>query len=309
MFVPPRGPRYSQDEAVAAIAASRSWAETLRRLGMCESGGGGRVLQKYARIWGISTDHFDPYAAARHRTQRPLSEVLIEGSTYSRSNLKPRLYASGLKDRRCEICGQGETWHGRRMSLILDHVNGVSHDNRIENLRIVCPNCAATLDTHCGRNARFDREDRDCLHCGRSFTPKYLRHRYCSPACGSRWDRTGIVLAGARRAERPPIDELLAMIAEEGYEAVGRRFGVSGNAIRKWVRAAGAPLPPGKRPVPPVRRALDDDGAREALRLLGEGMTQREVAARLGVNRWVIKDLSRRRRYTHLARDAGTEAA
>jgi hypothetical protein len=45
---------------------------------------------------------------------------------------------------------QGEEWVGKKMSLILDHINGVNNDNRIEN-RIVCPNCNATLDTHCGK--------------------------------------------------------------------------------------------------------------------------------------------------------------
>ena len=76
------------------------------------------------------------------------------------------LYATGLKQRECELCGQGELWRGRAMSLILDHINGVGDDNRLENLRIVCPNCAATLDTHCGRNLRLVRS---CASCGRSF--------------------------------------------------------------------------------------------------------------------------------------------
>lgn len=91
--------------------------------------------------WKISTDHFDPYAASlaglRRGPKRPLTEILIEGSTYSRSNLKQRLYEEGLKTPVCELCEQGEIWRGKRMGLILDHINGVRNDNRIENLRVV----------------------------------------------------------------------------------------------------------------------------------------------------------------------------
>ncbi len=95
--------------------------------------------------------------------------MLVAGSTYQRSQLKERLYAAGLKTRLCELCGQGEDWRGRRMSLILDHINGVADDNRLENLQIVCPNCAATLDTHCGRANRHPVEGRACLRCGELF--------------------------------------------------------------------------------------------------------------------------------------------
>jgi hypothetical protein len=73
---------------------------------------------------------------------------------------------------------------GGAWSLLLDHINGVPTDNRLVNLRIVCPNCAATLDTHCGRKNRLHREPRNCLHCGREYIPKYASHRYCSRLCG-----------------------------------------------------------------------------------------------------------------------------
>jgi hypothetical protein len=72
--------------------------------------------------------------------------------TYARKELKDRLYKTGLKKRECELCEQDETWRGKRMSLILDHINGVNDDHRLENLRIVCPNCNATLDTFSGKN-------------------------------------------------------------------------------------------------------------------------------------------------------------
>ena len=176
-------PRYSEAEARAAIAASRSFTEALRYLGKCPTGGGHVVLKKWAGIWAISIDHFDRDAAAREHARskaKPLEEILVAGSTYSRGALKKRLYREGLKERRCELCGQDEIWQGRRMSLILDHVNGDRHVHRIENLRIVCPNCNATLDTHCGRSTRLKREPRSCVRCVTPFEPQYASQRYCS---------------------------------------------------------------------------------------------------------------------------------
>jgi hypothetical protein len=235
------GPRYSEDQARAAIAASRSYTEALRRLGMRAAGGNYRTIRHYAeKVWGIPVDHFDPDAvrrAALGRPPIPLRDVLVEGSTYQRSLLKERLFAEGLKERRCELCGQSELWHGRRMSLILDHVNGVHDDNRLENLRIVCANCNATLDTHCGRNNRLPAEERGCLHCGTAFLPRHEHHRYCSRDCGQRAPGSRAPQLGRRRVERPPHDQLLAEIEELGYLGVGRKYGVSDNAIRKWRRA------------------------------------------------------------------------
>jgi hypothetical protein len=139
MFVPGSGPRYSEQEARAAVAASSSFAEALRRLGMRPDGGNHRTLRKYVeQVWGND---------ALRKDAIPLSRILVRASTYSRSHLKVRLFKQGLKARECELCGQGEIWRGLRMALILDHINGIANDHRLENLRIVCPNCAATLDT------------------------------------------------------------------------------------------------------------------------------------------------------------------
>jgi len=168
---------------------------------------------------------------------RPLEEVLVPGSSYSRASLKRRLYSEGLKAPVCELCGQGDIWRGKRMGLILDHINGVRDDHRLENLRIVCPNCAATLSTHCGRKNRVELLPRHCLHCEQVFQPRNSRQRYCSRFCGSRWDRSGVPRPGARKVERPPENELLAEIEMHGYRETGRRHGVSDNAVRKWVRS------------------------------------------------------------------------
>jgi hypothetical protein len=236
VFVPPR---YSEDQARVAIAESLSWAEALRRLGMRPAGGNWKTLRRYAHeVWGIRTAHFDQDAARRQsRSGRPLTEILVENSTYNRASLKRRLYAEGAKARRCELCGQDELWHGRRMSLILDHINGVATDNRLENLQIVCANCAATLETHCGRNVPHQTVEIECARCGERFRRNRPEQRYCSRACGTRYARATGPRPAAWKVPHPPYEQLVREVTATSYQAVGRKYGVSGNAIRKWLRA------------------------------------------------------------------------
>lgn len=226
------------------MAESTTWTATLRALGYCISGGNAATVKKWARIWGIDTSHFDAGRARletlrRINEPRPLAEILVEGSTYSRGHLKRRLYAEGIKRRECELCGQSEHWYGAPMSLILDHVNGVRDDNRLENLRIVCPNCAATLPTHCGRGKRHPAEARLCEPCGGSFFPVHPSQTYCSTSCSGKGRgeiQRGVPSPQTRKVERPPYEQLIAEIEATGWSAVGRKYGVSDNAVRKWVR-------------------------------------------------------------------------
>jgi hypothetical protein len=233
--------RFTESELRAAVAAARSYSEALRGVGLRPAGGNHGTIKKYVRLWGISVEHFDPDAVRRESLRRsptPLADILVEHSSFHRGHLKRRLLAEGIKELRCEQCGQGEIWRGHPLALILDHINGVSDDNRLENLRIVCPNCAATFDTHCGRKNRQEPLARACLRCGATFIPGGTRQRHCSQSCGVRWARAGRPRPGGRKVrERPPYEQLLAEIAATSWSAVGRKYGVSDNAIRKWVQA------------------------------------------------------------------------
>jgi hypothetical protein len=235
----PSQPPFTEAELRAAVAQATSWADTLRLLGYVVKGANYRTVQRWAGRWSVRTDHFDPNIGRRNRTRaraKPLEEALVENSTYARGKLKERLLTAGLKRRACEMCGQGEIWNGQRMSLVLDHINGVSNDHRLENLRIVCANCAATLETHCGRNLPRERV---CPRCGTAFAPRHIRHRYCSMKCvgGANGDQLrGVPRPGSRKVQRPPYEQLVADLRSISFVAVGRKYGVSDNAVRKWIR-------------------------------------------------------------------------
>ena len=203
---------------------------------MTPSGGNPQTVKRWVTHYGISTAHFSVNPRNHGGSKKSLEEIMIEGSTFSRSHLKQRLYREGLKARVCEMCGQGEEWRGGTMSLILDHINGVADDHRLENLRIVCPNCAATLDTHCGRHNRRKHFPRPCQVCSSEFTPTYSGQRFCTRKCWRENALTYRAREASRKVERPPYAQLMQELADTNYSAVGRKYGVSDNVVRKWVR-------------------------------------------------------------------------
>jgi hypothetical protein len=139
-------------QLVEAVAASRSISEVARRLGYKVSGGVHRWLKVAIRVRRLDTSHFLGQAWARGtfgcRPQRSLEDILTANSTFPASRLRQRLISEGLKPAHCENCGIDE-WMSQPLPLHLDHVNGDHMDNRIENLRILCPNCHAPTTTWC----------------------------------------------------------------------------------------------------------------------------------------------------------------
>ncbi len=148
---------WSDEQLVEAVAASTSLMAVLRRLGLQASGSTYPVLRERIAALGLDTSHFKSKGwnkglKVTTRPARPLAEVLVENShCHSTHDLRLRLIKEGVKRPVCEGCG-GTTWRGLPMPLQLDHINGRRHDNRLPNLRILCPNCHAQTETWCGRN-------------------------------------------------------------------------------------------------------------------------------------------------------------
>jgi len=90
----------------------------------------------------------------KHGIEKTNEEVFVENSTYARHNIKRRLIKQKMIEYVCQDCGIDGNWNGKKLSLQLDHINGVNNDNRIENLRFLCPNCHSQTDNFSGKACR-----------------------------------------------------------------------------------------------------------------------------------------------------------
>ena len=215
--------KYSKEELEKIVSESKTYRECFEKLGIRSAGANYRHLKKYISKYEIDTSHFDPYYNNVNRLSKSkinLIDLLKENVDYSRTRLKRRLFEEQILENICSLCGQNEIWNGTKISLILDHINGVHNDNRIENLRIVCPNCNAGLDTFAGRNNKKETIVKTC-DCGNPMSKLASNCFKC---------RTY-----KRKVERPSIDQIIKEVEEIGYSATCRKYGVSDNAIRKWI--------------------------------------------------------------------------
>ena len=223
---------YKKDFFSIVVKESINLSDVTRNLGLKNYCGNRDTVKKYIKKYNLDTNHFHNNYNLRNKSKPKsnLVDILKENSTYDKKSLKQRLYKEGIKKPICELCGQNEIWNGEKMSLILDHINGINDDNRIVNLRIVCPNCNATLPTHGAKNIKNNkyiykpllRED-DYCECGNK---KDRKSKKCI-SCYNKVDRYKV-------KNRPPYEQLIKEINDLGYKGVGRKYDVSDTSIRKW---------------------------------------------------------------------------
>jgi hypothetical protein len=148
------------DEFASLIRASLSWADVMRHFGYGTNGNNWQTAKNRCHALGIDSSHFlsKRDMTALRNPEIPLDQILVENSTYCRSHLKRRLLRLGLLTNECSICRLGPTWNGKPITMRLDHVNGKPNDNRIDNLRMVCPNCDSQLETFTYRNIRTQKK-------------------------------------------------------------------------------------------------------------------------------------------------------
>lgn len=151
--------RWSEEEFRTAVVRSESIAQVIKALGLALAGGSYRTVAHYIALWELDTSHFTGQAWVGTRpgvqpAQRHTPDTIFrEDSTYPTSRLLEIILREGYRKRCCESCGLIE-WLGRPVPIEVDHVNGKNTDHRLENLRLLCPNCHALTPTWRGRKRR-----------------------------------------------------------------------------------------------------------------------------------------------------------
>lgn len=172
-------------------------------------------------------------AAAHNREHGPLNtDIFIENSPYERSLAKRRIIRDELLSNSCAVCGILPEWNNEPLTLVLDHINGINNDHRLENLRFLCPNCNSQTDTFGSRKLRIIHH---CSSCGTQVRKDVELCKKCDNK-----NRIG----KRTKIEWPTMTELETMVKYSSYREIGRQLGVSDNAVRKHLknqRKAGLP--------------------------------------------------------------------
>lgn len=236
--------QYSKEELEKIVQNSSSLKEVIDKIGYStHSGSNSKTVKTRLENYNIDYSHF----SFKKGVERNEENVFIENSTASQQTLRRWYLKGNYTDYKCSICGQEPVWQDKPLTLILDHINGNNHDDRLENLRWVCPNCNQQLDTTNGKNIK-------------NKLKLLVKHYYCKE-CGkeiTKNSHSGLCVSCMNKAkrvqERPSRDELKQLIRSVPFTTIAKQYNVSDNTIRKWCDSENLP-----RKVSEIKKYSDKD--------------------------------------------------
>jgi len=151
--------KFTKEEVIEFVNKSNCVSDVVRLMGVPPYGGTHTYWKKRIELWEIDTSHWDKSKYVPKQKSKAPKDLLVydENLSFRPSSTILRRCAknAGIKYE-CEICGLKE-WLGKELVLPLDHKDGNWKDNRVENLRFLCPNCHSQTGTYTGRKNRVDK--------------------------------------------------------------------------------------------------------------------------------------------------------
>lgn len=244
----------SDEEFTCLFFASHTEGEFAYSLGIFNYGGETfRLLKKRCEKLGLDRKKQWPGAHKAPGEHFFLSdeEYFSLGSARTGKSTRARLLREKLLLYRCAGCGNDGHWRGKRLRLEVDHINGDHFDNRLVNLRFLCPNCHALTETFGGRNVgktKGPAPSSPSAFTELSGAPRSKQPRFCQ-RCGApitRWSKSGLcsdcVAFSARKRKRPDPQCLLEEVWQNGCAWASRKYGVVPSGIRRWLKEANLPF-------------------------------------------------------------------
>lgn len=152
-----------------AVSESFSIAQVIKKLNLTVGGANYKMVKTNVKKLNLDISHWLGQGHYKGKTsfhspnKIPIEKILVKNSTYTNSNnLKKRLFEENLLKKNCSICKCEPIWNDKPLTLQLDHINGINDDNRIENLRLLCPNCHSQTDTFAGRKLKKPNNFCEC---------------------------------------------------------------------------------------------------------------------------------------------------
>lgn len=158
------------------------------------------------------------------------NEIFCVNSKVTRRIVKPRILKRNLIPYKCNRCGNEGNWFGENLILVLDHINGVGNDNRIENLRFLCPNCHSQTETFAGKNYKSDLYKNDEYIEKRKLQHKKRNIKYIETKKKKKEEK--LKLIEKRRKDLENID-----VSKFGWiKKVQNLWGVSHSQVKRWIK-------------------------------------------------------------------------
>ncbi len=224
----------SKSELQEVVDRSSTLSEVLTNLGHNAITGGSyrRMMQRFKEDdidlselrLRAETRRLASLAAMRRITRIPDERIFCENSTYT--SVRPLVISRKLIPYTCALCPNDGNHNGRPLSLHLDHVNGTNNDNRLNNLRWLCPNCHSQTPTYAGKRRKVIHQ---CEKCGGKRC-KASKSKLCV-SC-----RPPGFAAGNFKITWPSTAEMAAMVQVEPTSTISKRIGVSDVAVAKFCK-------------------------------------------------------------------------